>query len=168
MPRHKEPARDLKLEQLRAFGLFIRGEHTLYQIAEALGSGFVERNPSTAAGRARTRIEQGWRLIRRAEVSRWERWWRGEHTDAAWQVLHGARLWTHPRREAELPEPSAVVIEELSPFARLLAKIAEAEQEARDGCFWDAANALRNLAAALRYQSRQEAAAEKKPARAKR
>jgi hypothetical protein len=143
----KAPARDQRLEQLRAFGLFIRGEHTLYQIAQALGHDFVERNPSTAAGRARTRVEQGWRVICQAKVRRWQRWWSGEFPAAAWQSLHGARIWTHP--PAELP--AAAPLKELTPFEQLLVKIEEAEAFARAGGFFHAAEGLRNLGAALRY-----------------
>lgn len=149
MPRHKEPARDLRLEQLRAFGLFIAGTHTLYQIAQALGQAFVERNPSTAAGRARTRVEQGWRIIAAAKVKRWERQWSSRFPQAAWQTLSGARLETHPA--AEPPAP----IKELTPFERLLGSIQAAEAEARAGGFLHAAEGLRNLGAALRFNEKE-------------
>jgi hypothetical protein len=133
VPRWKAPARDLRLEQLRAFGLFIRGEHTLYQIAEALGSAFVERNPSTAAGRARTRVEQGWRIIAAAKVRRWERQWSSQFPGSAWQTLSGARLDTHPAAEPPAPLP------ELTPFEVLLQRIGDVEAEARAGGFFAAA-----------------------------
>jgi hypothetical protein len=158
MPRQKEPARDQRLEQLKAFGLFIRGEHTLYQIAEALGSAFVERNPSTAAGRARTRIDQGWRIICQRKVKRWERWWSEKYPQAAWQTLSGARLDTHP---AALPAMEPAPLPELTPFERLLGKIEEAEAEARSGGFVQAAEGLRNMRAALRYQAENPAPAAK-------
>lgn len=148
----KAPARDQRLEQLRAFGLFIRGEHTLYQIAQALGRDFVERNPSTAAGRARTRVEQGWRVICQARVRRWQRWWSGEFPAAAWQSLHGARLWTHP---AEEPKPAAP---EPSPFDELLQRIKAVEEFARGAGFYAAANGLSNVSAALRYHAKEERA----------
>lgn len=150
--RHKEPARDLRLEQLKAFGLFIAGTHTLYQIAQALGSAFVERNPSTAAGRARTRIDQGWRIICAKKVARWRRYWDVQYPGAAWQTLSGARLDTHP---AALPAPEPAPIMELTPFEALLQRIADVEAEARAGGFRDAAEGLRNLGAALRFNERE-------------
>jgi hypothetical protein len=147
--RRKEPARDQRLLQLKAFGLFIRGEHTLYQIAQALG--IADSNPSTAAGRARTRIEQGWRIICQKKVRRWEREWSRQFPGGAWQTLSGARLETHP---AGLPAPEP--IKELTPFERLLESIAAAEAEAKAGGFWAAEQALRNMAVALRYNKKEE------------
>lgn len=150
----KAPARDQRLLQLKAFGLFIRGEHTLYQIAEALG--IAHQNPSTAAGRARTRIEQGWRIICHAKVPRWRRWWSGPFPGGAWQVLHGARLETHP---AEEPAPKAPPP---TPLDRFCSRLEELRQEARDLGFFQAGEALRNMAAALRYQEREKAEANAK------
>jgi hypothetical protein len=147
VPRHKEPARDQRLLQLKAFGLFIRGEHTLYQIAQALG--IADSNPSTAAGRARTRIEQGWRIICQKKVKRWEREWSRQFPGGAWQTLSGARLSSHP--VAEPPAP----IKERTPFEALLQRIADVEAEARAGGFFHAAEGLRNLGAALRYNEKE-------------
>ncbi len=146
----KEPARDQRLQQLRAFGLFIRGEHTLYQIAEALG--IADQNHSTAAGRARTRIEQGWRIICRHKLKRWEPWWAKQFPAGAWQTLSGARLESHP--PAPLPAP----LKELTPFEVLLQQIAGVEAEARAAGFLQAAEGLRNMGAALRHGQREEAA----------
>lgn len=148
MARWKAPSRDQRLQGLRAFGLFIAGTHTLYQIAEALG--IAAQNPSTAAGRARTRIEQGWRIICRHKVKRWERWWNCEFPQASWQTLSGARLWTHPKAEEPAPLP------ELEPFDILLDSISAVEAEARASGFQSAADGLRNMGAALRHNRRVE------------
>lgn len=129
-----EAAREQRLQQLRAFGLFVEGSRTLYQIAERLG--IAEQNPSTAAGRARTRIEQGWRIVK--ALPRWELY----KTYVQPIGLSGARLSTHPRAEPEPP---------LTPFESLLKKISALEVEAADGGFDIAASALKNLRIALRY-----------------
>lgn len=135
--------RDDRLMRLKAFGLFIRGDHTLYQIAEKIG--IAHLNPSTAAGRARTRIDQGWRIIMEAKVSRWDAYWSLQFPWSRWQTLSGARLDTHPRKPTEPPKP------EPTPFERLMEKLVAIEKEAREGGFHVAADGLRNLRTALRY-----------------
>jgi hypothetical protein len=138
--------RHTKLMRLKAFGLFIAGTHTLYQIAEAIDIASI--NPSTAAGRARTRIEQGWRIICEAKVSRWDRYYTSQFPQGAWQTLSGARLWTHPRADLVPPKP------EPTPLDRLCARLEDVEQEARTGGFHAAAEGLRNMRAALRYNEK--------------
>lgn len=142
-----------KLMRLRAFGLFIEGRLTYYQIAEALG--IVAQNPSTAVGRARTKVDQGWRIILERRVSRWDRYWSGPYPWAAWQTLHGARLKTHPRKD---PDPPAPVV---TPLEQLLARIAGLEAESRALGFNSIANGLHNLCAAARYNARTATAVEK-------
>jgi hypothetical protein len=147
--RYSPPSRDMRLKQLKAFGLFIHGQHTLYQIAEAIG--IADQNPSTAAGRARTKIEQGWRIICERKVARWERYWSTQFPRSAWQTLHGARLWTHPRVEPS-PPPTPP-----TPFEQLLTRIEDVEREAHEGGFHHAATGLRNLRVALRYNRKETA-----------
>lgn len=149
MARWTPPSRDMRLTQLRAFGLWVRGEHTLYEIAVAIG--IADINPSTAAGRARTRIEQGWQYVR--GLPRWD-----AYNDRSYPYcLRRARLDSHPRKPLTTPPP------EPTPFERLLARIEEVEQDARreigrDG-FLQAAEGLRNLRAALIYNDKQAKAA---------
>jgi hypothetical protein len=145
----KPPSRDQRLLQLKAFGLFIRGDHTLYQIAEKLG--IAEVNPSTAAGRARTRIEQGWRLICERKVLRWERYWSQEWPLSRWETLRGARLDTHPKIEPQPPPP------ERTPLEKLLLRIEEVENDARSAGFGAMAEGLRNLRVAVHYNYKKSA-----------
>ncbi len=135
--RHQPPDRAEVLRRLKAFGLFVRGDITLYRIAERIG--IAEQNPSTAACRARTKIEQGWRLVR--ELPRWER-----YKSQVMPSVYGARLLTHPRIE-----PTPVV--ELTPFERLLSRLEDIEHAARRDGFFGAADGIRNLRAALRYNA---------------
>lgn len=155
--RHPVPSRDERLRRLKAFALFIHGQHTLYQIAQAIG--IAEQNPSTAAGRARTRVEQGWRLIRERKVERWRRYWDCEFPAGAWQTLHGARLWTHPR--AEPPPPPRVI----TPLDSLLEALAALESDARRNGLSVEADGIRNMIAALRYRQRERVTEQSKAAR---
>lgn len=154
--RHTAPSRDERLRRLKAFALFVNGQHTLYQIAEAIG--IADQNPSTAAGRARTRIEQGWRLICDRKVERWRPYWESEYPKSAWQTLHGARLWTHPAAKPATPEPTP---RELTPLERLLERLIGLEADARRDGLIAAADGLRNMIAALRYQERYRAESSK-------
>jgi hypothetical protein len=148
MTRHKEPSRDGRLQQLKAFGLFVLGTHTLYEIAEKIG--IAQRNPSTAAGRARTKVAQGWKIIVDRKVSRWDRFYGRQFPLNGWQTLSGARLWTHPRAEVVPPSP----IVELTPLERLLQRLEDVERDARADGFHAAAEGLRNMRAALRYNEK--------------
>lgn len=140
--------RAYRLQCLKAFGLFVLGDMTLWQIAERLG--IVEKNPATAASRARHRIGRGWEIIR-ASHQRWSRW-----KDCGWPAdLSGARLSTYP---PESPTPPALPP---TPFEELIARLVSLESYARDHGFRDASDALRNMRVALLYNER---AQEKKAA----
>jgi hypothetical protein len=149
--RWKPASRDGRLVQLKAFGLFILGTHTLYEIAVKIG--IAEQNYSTAAGRARTKVAQGWAIIVDRKVARWDRYWSGDYPLNGWQTLSGARLWTHPRADVVPPAPDP------TPFERLLADIAALETQTREAVglepdgrlFLLAADGLRNLRVALRH-----------------
>lgn len=149
--------RDDRIRRLKAFALFVNGQHTLYQIAEAIG--IAEINPSTAAGRARTRVAQGWRLIVDRKVERWRRYWDVKFPGNGWQTLHGARLWTHPRAE---PPPPAPPPRTLTPLEQLLEGLGELEAGARRDGLVVAADGIRNMIAALRHRERERAALESK------
>jgi len=146
-----------RLLRLQAFGLHVLGGLTYYQIAVKIG--IADANPSTAAGRARTRVQQGWNIVRQHPVTRWDRYYTGtKYPWNGWESVRGARLWTHPRADAEPPKL------EPTPFELLQARIADLEADARgqvgrpmpDGrLFQQAADALRNLGAALRYNHRE-------------
>jgi len=125
--------------KLKAFGLFVRGDLTFYQIAEALG--IARQNPSTAAGRARTRVIAGWMLVKRQP-----RWARLADWNVVGQPHSGARLSTVPY--GPLPVPPAPAV---TPFDLLTIRIVDVEKFAQEQGFYAAAQGLRNMRAALAY-----------------
>jgi hypothetical protein len=135
-------ARHEHLMKLKAFGLFVDGRLTYYQIAQRIG--IVGNRPDTAAGRARTRAIAGWMLVRGQQ--RWARL-------ASWRVIgephHGARLSTVPY--GPLPVPPAPKV---TPFDLLMIRLADVETFALENGFHAAVTGIRNMRAALAYNKR--------------
>lgn len=135
-----------RLEALKAFGLYILGGLTYWEIAQRIPA-LVKRNPSTAAANARTRVFAGWNLVR--GLPRWNRGGPPSATNGwAWLPKPGARLDKHP-----VPDPPP----DPDPFEDLMEDLEAVEQKARNIGEHAGADGLRNLRAAMRF-NRQGAA----------
>jgi hypothetical protein len=142
-----------KLEALKAFGLYVRGGLTYWQIAQQL-QGLVERNPSSAAGNARTRVFKGWDLVRHQG-----RWNRGDNSHRYALPPSGARRATYPPPPPPPPPP------QLTPLEELLERLVGCETFARERGLHAAANGIRGLRTALAHWAREDERGKAKPQR---
>lgn len=132
--------RGVRLQALRAFGLYVKGMNAreIAQLFEA------QENVRYEGNDVYPMLQSAWRLVAARCPGRWPQ-----------RIRHSGLGWLKGHRE--LPAP--IVVEpprDIGPLERLLIRLEDVERFARDGGFHDCADGLRNMRAAVVYNWREK------------